>query len=160
MRSLPREWTLLAFPVVLLLGTGSGRSLRAARLQRPPTFIVGSGKPSPGQVIRLDLISEGDRKCRYQLATALGGGPTRFGKFNLPIAFDPVFFLSVSARAPQVFESYAGVLNGKGRARAKLHLPDNRAIIGIRIHSAFITFGSNTEVQSVSRGFMFTVYDR
>lgn len=40
---------------------------------------------------------------------------------------------------PWVFDRYAGTIDARGRAQAALHLPNSTAIVGLTVHTAFVT---------------------
>lgn len=112
--------------------------------QIPVASLAASGAPNPGATIRFDLSAPGAVGRRYQLATALGPGPSRCGCLRIPLTVDAAFLLSVSGRVPRVFENYAGTLDQHGRAVARLHLPRDRAMIGVRLYTAFVTLTTST----------------
>ena len=39
-----------------------------------------------------------------------------------------------------IFTGYRGVLDPKGQATAAMHIPNVQALVGLRIHTAFVTF--------------------
>ena len=129
-------------------------------MSHPPIgTILGVSAPRPGQSITFDLLAGRDAFCAYQVATALQTGSIACGLHTMPLSLDPVFWLSVSGRLPQVFEGYAGHLDAQGRGRAVLHLPSLRALVGVRVHTAFVTLdqGVAPRLRSMSPAFTFTV---
>lgn len=132
--------------------------------QYPTARITASGAPNPGETIRFDLYAPEGRGRHFQLATALGPGPTCWGGHRIPLAIDPLLVLSISGRAPRIFEGYAGTFDAHGVAVAKLHLPRDRAMVGVRLYTAFVTFGHNTittgEILSVSPAYVLSVVKR
>jgi hypothetical protein len=125
----------------------------------PYPRVIGQGAPRPGETIRLHLESPIDGGAPYLMATSLGTGPIPCGRRTIPLTLDAVFLLSVSGRLPQVFENYSGYLDVKGKALAAIHLPNHREIVGVRLHTAFMTMPSTSQlaVRSISPPFVFTV---
>jgi hypothetical protein len=117
---------------------------RIISTQYPAAQIMASGAPNPGETIRFDLYAPEGRGRRYQLATSFGPGPTWWGAHRIPLTVDPLLVLSLGGRAPRIFEGYAGTFDAYGRAVAKLHIPRGRAMVGLRLYTAFVTLGNNT----------------
>jgi len=65
----------------------------------------------------------------------------------------------VGGKLPGVFQNYAGTLDAQGQATAKMVLPGDGALVGIRLHSAFVVLNSGApfNVQSISDTFTFTI---
>lgn len=161
----------LLLPVCLLLLVGLSRTGLTKDFNAPPGHVISTqyptagisatGAPNPGETIRFDLYSPEARGQRFQLATALGPGPTRWGHHRIPLSVDPVLMLSLSGRAPRIFEGYAGTFDAHGCAVARLHLPPGRVMIGVRLYTAFVTLGSHTVttgmVMSVSPAYVLSV---
>jgi hypothetical protein len=60
---------------------------------------------------------------------------------------------------PGVFSGYVGAIGGSGSARAQILVPRVQALIGARVHSAFLTLdpGAPSGVKSVSDTFSFSI---
>lgn len=123
------------------------------------TQIIGSGTSQPGTTVLLNLLSPTDSGLPYQVGTSLGLGPTKIGPHTLGLSLDPMLDASVSGNLPFVFQDYAGILNAQGTGLAKLNLPAIPALVGVRLHSAFLTLkaGAPLNIQTVSPTFSFTV---
>jgi len=79
---------------------------------------------------------------------------------KIPLDFDAVFFLSLSGLLPRVFENYQGKLDAaSGRAQLRLHIPRVRELVGLRVHTAFITLSAGLVpgVKSISPAYTFTI---
>ena len=76
-----------------------------------------------------------------------------------PLAVDNVFMISLTGTAPAVFTNYAGVLNGQGNSQATVNIPPINALIGLNIHSAFVTLKTTAPLglQSISNHYAFTI---
>jgi len=122
------------------------------------TVISGSGSPGIGKTITLDLLAPGGNLV-YQVGSSLGTGPIPIDTRLLHLSPDPLLFLSTGGLAPTVFSGYAGTLGANGKGTAALHIPGVSALIGIRIHSAFVTIksGAPSSIGSISNTFSFTI---
>jgi len=123
-------------------------------------FILARGTPRPGGQITLSLIASDDANLPYQVGTSLGLGPIVLpDKRAIPLSSDPLLMLSVSGLLSHVFQGYFGWLDGWGRGAASINLPPWPALVGLRIHSAFITLGpiSPLGIQSISNPISFTI---
>ena len=120
---------------------GAGASSRRADTweYHPRAEIQGSTAVAPGGTIALTLSSPGDAGLRYQVASAFGPGPLPVGSRRLPLTPDALLHISLSGGAPSVFQGYAGVLDAQGGGQAALNVPALPALVGIALHSAFVT---------------------
>ncbi|MBN2489706.1 MAG: SBBP repeat-containing protein [Planctomycetes bacterium] len=118
-----------------------------------------SGWPQVGQTITLHLIATDDAGCAYQVGTSLGPGWITIGNRIIGLAADPLFWVSLGGRLPQVFRGYAGVLSRHGTAVASIVIPNHRALVGLRLHSAFATLTAPPPpaIRSVSNTTVFTI---
>ncbi len=66
-----------------------------------------------------------------------------------------LLLVSVSDSGPWVFQGYRGVTESQCRARAALHIPNVTTLIGLRIHTAYVTLGPSAPsgIQSISNTF-------
>ena len=126
-----------------------------------PTNLVVGGSPRPGGTVDLFLSASGSAKLPYQLGSSLGTGPIPIGTRNLGLSPDALLVVTVFGYLPGIFSGYAGVIDAGGKAKAKINIPSIPALVGVRIHSAFVTldpqapFGirdmSNTASFSITR---------
>ena len=121
--------------------------------------IVAGGSPRPGGTVTLQLIATDDGGRAYQVGSSLGTGPIPLGSRNLGLSPDTLLVLSVSGVLPPVFSSYAGFISSQGVAQAAIHIPNDSSLVGIRIHSAFVTLdlAAPLGVQSISDTASFTI---
>ena len=135
---------------------GYSDKLRLTVLQ---VAIAGSGTPRPGGTVDLDLVAPSDAGLPYQVASSLGTGPTPIGTRSIGISVDNVFGASVSGLLTAIFKDYSGLLDGNGKAKAQLILPSITQLVGVRIHSAFVTVksGEPENIKSISGTYSFTV---
>ncbi len=103
--------------------------------------LLGSGTGKIGSTVALDLRGPADIGFPYQAATSLGQGPTIVGSRSISLTVDPLFIVSVRGVLPTVFVNYAGTIGASGRASAGIVIPPFPALVGIQLHSAFITLG-------------------
>ena len=80
-------------------------------------------------------------------------------KRTIPLSADHLLTLSVSGLLPHVFQNYFGWLDGWGRGTASIDIPPWPALIGLRIHSAFITLDPTSPlgIKSISNPISFTI---
>lgn len=135
---------------------GSGLKIRITYTN---AYITGSGSPSIGQTFALDLLAATDAGLPYQVGTSLGTGPIPMDTRMLRLSPDDLLVLSVQGTLPQVFSGYVGLLDNGGKAQAKLHTPNIPGLVGIRLHSAFVTIknGAPSNLASISPTCSFTI---
>ena len=121
--------------------------------------IVGSGLPAIGSSVSLLLQSPADGGLPYQVGTSLGTGPIPLGTRSLGLSLDKLLEVSVGGWLPAIFQNYAGYLDAKGGATAAMAIPQATGLIGIRLHSAFLTIkaGEPFGIKTVSPTFSFTI---
>ena len=120
------------------LGGGRGGAIRV-RLTYVTIQIILAGSTTPGSTVDLNLSSPSDAGRAYQVASSLGTGPIPIGTRSLGLSPDSLMVVTVNGYLPGVFVNYAGVLDASGKARAQILIPNNPALKGVRIHSAFVT---------------------
>ena len=121
--------------------TTLGAPVRAQRL----TSVFGRvftplGPPSIGARYRLRLRVSAEAGAAYQAALALSARPgISLPSGRIPLAADPLFFLSLSG--VPVFQGFSGVLDGSGGATLSVAIPNSRALRGLRVVLAAVTLG-------------------
>ena len=69
----------------------------------------------------------------------------------------------MGGKLPTVFQDYTGLLDSQGNGTARLVIPNTAALVGIRLHSAFLTikaeapFNLKSNLKSISDTFTFTI---
>jgi len=117
-----------------------------------------STAPRPLSTVGFGLI--GEPGLPYQAASSLGTGPIPIGTRQLNLSWDAVFVTSVYGLAPTVFVNYSGVIDQqKGTAQASLNIPNIAALVGIDIHTAFVTVSgaAPSVIKSISNTFSFSI---
>ena len=134
-------------------------SILKIRITYSDVSIIGSGPPSIGGTVTLNLTSTNDGGLPYQVGSSLGTGPILIDTRKLGLSLDDLLAVSVQGLLPQVFAGYAGSLDKSGKGQAKIHIPNIPAFIGIRLHSAFLTIksGAPSNIASISPTFSFTI---
>ena len=97
-----------------------------------------AGTPRPGESVSFLLHSPTFTRRGYQVALSLGkspGIPIGAGRV-LPLNPDPLFFGSIFG-GPPVIGNFAGLLDGNGRATAKLWIPNVTQLKGLRFFAAY-----------------------
>jgi len=123
------------------------------------TQIIGSGTGRIGTALTLFLLSPPDGGLPYQVGTSLGNGPTPIGNRQIGLSLDDLLVVSVGGLLPTIFQNYAGALDASGQGTAKMIIPNSAPLVGIRLHSAFVTLknGAPFNIESISDTFTFTV---
>ena len=109
-----------------------------------PTRLVASGSPRPGGTVALDLTASGSANLPYQLGSSLGTGPTPIGNRSLDLSVDNLLVVTVGGYLPAIFANYAGTIDASGKASASVVIPAIPALVGIRIHTAFVTLSASS----------------
>ena len=123
--------------------------------------LMAAGAPRIGETITLSLLSTDDPGLSYHAATSFGDGPIPIDARRLKLSPDALFHVSLVGAWPQVFEGYAGTLGPDGRAKSLMHIPRLTGLVGVYLHTAFVTLDafapsgiksiSNTESFMVTR---------
>ena len=123
------------------------------------TRLQGTGTPRPGFTVNLALEAINDAARPYQLASSLGMGPIPIGNRQIGLSADDLLVVTVGNFWPWIFSGYRGVLDAKGEAQAAIHIPNVPALIGLRIHSAFVTLDPTAPwgIRSISDTETFTI---
>jgi len=122
-------------------------------------ILTGSGSGSPGTSLDFTLKAAADPGLPYQMGSSFGNGPIPIDSRKLELSPDDLLVLSTGGLVPTIFQDYAGLLDSKGEAKAKLNIPNAPVLKGIRIYTAFVTLSASAPsgVSSISNSFMFTV---
>ena len=93
------------------------------------------------------------------MGSSLGVGPIPLGSRQIGLSPDDLLVVSTSGFLPSIFANYAGQLDATGKATAGIHILNDARLIGVRVHSAFLTLDSAAPlgVSSISNTFTFTV---
>jgi len=125
-------------------------------------FPVGSlssfGIPRIGTKSPLDLSAIADTGMAYAMAISLAGiqPGLPFGRMNLPLVPDTIFYITAANTIPLVFQNFHGTLDTSGAAKANLAIPNMGVLAGIKVHAAFVTYPGPAGVKTVSNPFTFT----
>jgi hypothetical protein len=124
-----------------------------------PTTIAGVGIARPGGTMNLTLSAPMDPALPYRAATSLGVGPIYIDIRTLQLSNDAIFRASVLHYLPTVFVRYAGVLDSQGRGLAKIDIVDSPKLIGVMLHSAFVTLDPTAPsgISSISNTYSFQI---
>ncbi len=141
--------------------TASGTDARGLlmRLTFQNVYITGSGTPNIGGTVNLILRAPGDGGLAYQVGTSFGTGPIPIGNRNLGLSLDALLDVTVNGYLPAIFQRYAGIMGASGQGFAVIAIPKAPALIGVRLHNAFLTLksGEPFNIKSISNTFSFTI---
>jgi hypothetical protein len=98
-----------------------------------------SGTPRLGGTVGIGLTATNDAGLPYLLGSALGTGPIRIDTRQLGLSPDGLLFVTVMNALPTIFFGYRGSLDARGQAQAAVRVPNHPPLVGLRIHSAFVT---------------------
>jgi len=123
------------------------------------TLLDGGGAARPGGTVSLTLTATKDVALPYQVGTSLGTGPIPIDTRKLNLSPDNLLLVTVNNYWPSVFSGYRGVIDAKGQAQAAIHIPNVPALIGLRLHSAFVTLdpAAPSGIRSISNAFTFSI---
>ena len=123
------------------------------------TLIQGAGEPRPSGTMVLEINASDDVGLLYQAASSFGDGPIQIDTRMIGLSADPVLYLSTWNVFPSMFVNYVGRISPRGHSLAFFNIPDLTAMIGIRIHTAFVTLDplSPSNVKSISNTFSFSI---
>jgi hypothetical protein len=100
-----------------------------------------SSQPTPGATVRFGLSAPRAPGRVYQVALSFGtspGIPLAGGRL-IPLNVDHLLFASLTV-GPPLFNQFLGVLDRSGTGAARLAVPNQSALIGVRFHTGFAAF--------------------
>jgi hypothetical protein len=124
-----------------------------------PTHLGARGNINPGGTLTLDLTASNDPGRAYQVGSSLSAGPIPIDTREINLGVDALLQVSLGGLLPAVFVNYTGFLDAQGTARAALAIPPSSGLVGLPIHTAFVTLDATAPsgVRSISNTFGFTV---
>jgi len=122
-------------------------------------FLTGSGDPRPGGTVSLSLSAYESAGLAYQLGTSFGTGPIPIDIRRLDLSADNLLVLTTSGAWPSVFSGYRGMMDAKGESRAAIHIPSAPGLIGVRLHTAFVTLDPQAPsgIKAISNTLSFSI---
>ena len=122
-------------------------------------ILLGSGTLRPGNTVNLTLTTTNDAGLIYQAGSSLATGPIIIDNRHLGLSHDNLLVVSVTGLWPLIFSGYQGVINSKGQANAAINIPNDPALIGLQIHTAFVTLdpAAPSGIRSISNTFSFSI---
>jgi len=149
-----------AFPATVgpdLTHNGGGYDVFVAKVAC--TLLAGSGAPRPGNTYSLALNSSADSGLPFQLGSSLGTGPIPVDKRQLGLSPDDLLVVTVNNYWPAIFSGYRGVIGANGQAQAAIHIPNLTVLIGLRLHTAFVTLSAAAPsgIRSISNTLSFSI---
>jgi hypothetical protein len=118
------------------------------------------GVARPGSTVTLVLTAANDAGLPYQAGSSLGTGPMRLADGRrIDLGPDSLLVVSVAGLWPWVFSGYRGILDSRGQATASIRVPASPALVGTRIHTAFVTLNPTARcgIKSISKAVLFTI---
>jgi len=101
--------------------------------------IDSTGSARIGGSLGLLLYSPPAAGKSYFAGCSFGTGPISLDSRKIGLSLDPLLLLSTGGTLPGIFSSFSGALDATGNATAKIVLPNSLAIVGYKIHNAFLT---------------------
>ncbi|MBN2491466.1 MAG: SBBP repeat-containing protein [Planctomycetes bacterium] len=137
-------WTMSGemsgFPVTVgpdLTHNLGGNDAFVARISFCDLVLGGTGRI--GSTMTLVLHASDSPGLPYQVGSSLGTGPIPLGNRQIDLSVDDLLVVTVGDFWPWIFSGYHGVLDSQGQAQAAIRIPSVPALIGVRIHTAFVT---------------------
>ncbi len=129
--------------------------------EAPPIILLAlTGTGQIGTTVNLILCAPNDGNLPYQLASAFSDTPPiPIDTRQIKLTYDGLLLLTVSNLAPSIFQNYVGILSNTGQAAAAINIPSINAIVGLPIHTAFVTIkiGEPSNIKSISNTVMFNI---
>jgi hypothetical protein len=121
--------------------------------------LTAAGAPRIGGIVTFSLVSSSEGGLPYQVGSSLGTGPIPIDTRVINLSPDALLQVSMAGAWPSVFSGYRGVIDSKGQAQAAIHIPSIAALIGARVHTAFVTLdaAAPSGVRSISTTFVFSI---
>ena len=140
-------------------GTNGGATAFKIKFSCGSAVLMGLGTTRPGGQVDLVLKAPGDGGLPYQVGTSLGAGPIPLDTRLLNLSLDKLLEVTVMGYLPGVFQNYAGILSASGTGAAKIVIPNNSGLVGVRLHSAFLTIkpGEPSNIKSISNTLSFSI---
>ena len=123
------------------------------------TLLEGSGTNRPGGTMTHYLTATDDAGLFHQLGSSLGTGPIVIGTRLVNLRPDDLLVISVYGLCPWIFQDYQGVIDSQGKDSAQIHIPDLPTLIGLRLHTAFVTLdpAAPSGIKPISNTFSFLI---
>jgi hypothetical protein len=124
-----------------------------------PSVLTATGTTRVGDTITLALNAPGNEGLSYQGGSSLSSGPIRIDKRQIELGIDDVLIVSTSSVLPSIFSGYRGIIDSFGTAKAAIHIPKTKVLVGLRIHTAFVTIDpeAHSGIRSISNTEAFTI---
>jgi hypothetical protein len=120
------------------------------------------GNPWPDRMVTLLLSSSDSPDRPYQLGTALGQGPIPIDTRKIDLQFDALLYCSVNNLCVDVFQQFTGILDAVGQGQASLRIPGDQRLVGVTVHTAFVTLdpAAPSGIRSISNTIPVTIVGR
>ncbi len=154
-----KRWASVNIPITYFYSKEYGSKIPYLEVTLP-IHLQGSGSTvAPGGTLNLTLSAASDAGLPYQLASSLGTGPMLIDTRDIKLTLDALLMMSINGLAPSIFSSYSGFLNPQGNAFAAIKVPNNQALLGTTINTAYVTLknGAPSGIQSISNTFVCTI---
>ena len=102
-----------------------------------------NSNPLYGTKVALNLDSSADAGKFYFCASSLNTGSFWLGCWEVQLATDNLFLLTIQNLAPTMFINYQGILDSAGQAKAEVDIPNDHNLVGVAILSSFAVMGTS-----------------
>ena len=142
---------------VLLFGGGVGNLNDT--WEYAGTLLLANGTARPGGSVSLALTAPGDEGKPFQVGSSLGTGPIPVDTRQIDLSPDNLLAVSVTGLWPGIFSGYRGIIGTNGQAKAAINIPNFPVLIGLRLHTAFVTLSPSAPsgIRSISNTFSFSI---
>ncbi|MBN2489826.1 MAG: SBBP repeat-containing protein [Planctomycetes bacterium] len=123
------------------------------------TLLQKSGAAQPGGTVRLALTATDDSGLPYVIGSSLGTGPMPIDARRIDLSPDDLLVATAGNSWPAIFTGYRGVIGPGGQASAAIHIASIPGLVGLRIHSAFVTVhpAAPSGIQSIANTTSFQI---
>jgi hypothetical protein len=121
--------------------------------------LQGRGTPRPGRAVVLELLAPESPGRPYQVGTSMATGSIPIDTRVLGLSPDNLLVVSANDCWPAIFSDYRGQISPTGKANATVNIPSVPALIGTRLHTAFVTLEPRAAsgIRSISNTFSFSI---
>jgi len=122
-------------------------------------LLEASGTPRIGSTVNLTVTASDDGGLPFQLASSLGTGPIQVDTRQIGLSLDPLLVTTVWNLLPGIFQGYSGTIQNNGHASAAVHVLNDPVLVGVTIHTAFVTLEimAPSGIKSISNTCSFTI---
>jgi len=154
-----KKWGRANIPMAYFYSRESTGNNPYLEITLPTHIKAGAATVQPGGTVNLTLTAVNDAGLAYQVGSSLGTGPLSIGNREIGLTADSLLLVSLSGMLPGVFVNYVGFISAQGGAGAAVKVPNEHALVGININTAFLTLKASAPsgIESISNTATFMI---